>query len=85
MVLHGYQSAWIPAAFLRPSQRKSLVDALFAAALFDAVGFDAGVLDPALFAAELIETAAFGAPFFESSPFFFVSAISFPPESKTNS
>jgi FAD/FMN-containing dehydrogenase len=30
-VLHGYQSAWLPAALLRDDQRASLADALFAA------------------------------------------------------
>jgi FAD/FMN-containing dehydrogenase len=30
-VLHGYQSAWMPASLLQPSQRERLVDALFAA------------------------------------------------------
>ncbi len=30
-VLHGYQSAWLPAALLRDEQRPALVDALFAA------------------------------------------------------
>jgi len=30
-VLHGYQSAWLPAALLQPEQRQSLADALFAA------------------------------------------------------
>jgi FAD/FMN-containing dehydrogenase len=30
-VLHGYQSAWLPAALLQESQRQRLVDALFAA------------------------------------------------------
>lgn len=32
-VLHAYQSAWIPAAFLRLSRRRELVDALLAASL----------------------------------------------------
>jgi len=31
-VLHGYQSAWIPASLLEEDQQKNLVDALFAAA-----------------------------------------------------
>jgi FAD/FMN-containing dehydrogenase len=31
-VLHGYQSAWIPASLLQEDQQKSLADALFAAA-----------------------------------------------------
>jgi FAD/FMN-containing dehydrogenase len=31
-VLHGYQSAWIPASMLRENQQKNLADALFAAA-----------------------------------------------------
>ena len=30
-VLHGYQSAWLPAAFLQQARQHSLVDALFAA------------------------------------------------------
>lgn len=30
-VLHGYQSAWLPAALLRPERREELADALFAA------------------------------------------------------
>jgi hypothetical protein len=30
-VLHGYQSAWLPAALLRDEQRQALCDALFAA------------------------------------------------------
>ena len=30
-VLHGYQSAWLPAALLQPDKRESLCDALFAA------------------------------------------------------
>ncbi|HZT56610.1 MAG TPA: FAD-binding oxidoreductase [Burkholderiaceae bacterium] len=30
-VLHGYQSAWLPAALLQPDRRESLGDALFAA------------------------------------------------------
>jgi FAD/FMN-containing dehydrogenase len=31
-VLHGYQSAWLPASLLQPDERKDLGDALFAAA-----------------------------------------------------
>jgi len=31
-VLHGYQSAWVPASLLQKDQQKNLADALFAAA-----------------------------------------------------
>ena len=31
-VLHGYQSAWLPASLLREDQQESLCDALYAAA-----------------------------------------------------
>src|SRR5215471_10369581 len=33
-VLHGYQSAWIPASLLKEDQQKNLADALFAAAQY---------------------------------------------------
>ena len=33
-VLHGYQSAWIPASFLQKDQQEKLADALFAAAQY---------------------------------------------------
>ena len=33
-VLHGYQSAWIPASLLQVDRQKNLADALFAAAQY---------------------------------------------------
>jgi Berberine and berberine like len=38
-VLHGYQSAWIPASLLKEDQQRNLADALFAAAQYWGVTF----------------------------------------------